>query len=499
MKIFSAQQMRDIENEAYKKGASEESFMEQAGAGIAQVTDEYAKNQNLSKQILLLCAKGNNSGDAYVAGRYLIAKGYDVQALQTMPIVSCSPLCQLNHQRFLDAGGKVMEGLVSFPEQAIILDGLFGTGFKGSIQEPLASLVQAVNQSKLPVIAIDIPSGLNGDTGEASGPVIKAELTVFLGAPKTGFFLNNAWNFVGKLRYVNFGLDSALIEKTPAPFVLVSPQILRPIIPPIQRNWHKYQRGFVAGVAGSPDMPGAAILSSWAALSTGAGIVKLIHPDGMHAELSAAPIELVRQSYTVQELERVVETLNKATGCFIGPGIGRSADALTTLKYVLENIRKPCVIDADALTLIAEEDLPIPLKSILTPHQGELIRLLKHSKEVFSTQQLLELAQKYVNEKNVILVLKGAPTFILQANMPIFVNPTGDPGMATAGSGDVLTGIIAALLSQQLSMHDAAILGVFIHGLSGEFAAKEKTSRCVLASDLIHHLPDAYKKLNAVG
>lgn len=496
MKIFTAHQMREIENEAYAEGASEESFMEKAGEGIARVTEEYIKKNNLKKNILLLCAKGNNSGDAYVAGRYLLAKGYKVSALQTAPLHSCSPLCAKNHLLFLEAGGKILQNLQIFPKDTLILDGLFGTGFKGTIEEPLASLVNAANQSKLPIIAIDIPSGLNGDNGIAQGPVIQANETVYLGAPKTGFFFNDGWNQVGKLRYVDFGLSEKLIDKAPSKLRLTTTKEIKTLIPPIKRDWHKYERGYVVGLAGSQDMPGAAILSSWAALAAGAGIVRLMHPEGMDAELSAAPLELVRQTYRCQELEPVIESLNKATATFIGPGIGRSSNTLTTLKYALQNIQKPCVIDADALTLIAENDLALPKQTILTPHHGEMLRLLGSDQKNLKTEELLERAQNYANEKKITLVLKGAPTFILQEGQPIYVNPTGDPGMATAGSGDVLTGIIAAMLSHKLSLHDAAILGVFMHGLAGEFAAKEKTSNCVIASDLIVHFPDSYKSLS---
>lgn len=495
MKIFTAQQMRELETQAYQEGASEEAFMEQAGVGIARVAEDYLQKNHLPKIVLLLCAKGNNSGDAYVAGRYLIESGCTVQALQSVPIDSCSPLCIKNHQRFLQAGGKSVHTLSPFPEHGIILDGLFGTGFKGILKEPFANIVRAANASLLPILAIDIPSGLNGDTGQAQGDVIRAQETIFLGAPKKGFFLNDGWNFVGTLRYVDFGLPRKFIDNTPADMVMLTDELMRPLLPPIKRSWHKYERGYVTGLAGSPDMPGAAILSSWAALTAGAGIVRLIHQPGMNDELSAAPLELVRQTYSAQDLEPVLESMNKSSASFIGPGMGRTAEAFSVLKYVLTHIKKPCVIDADALTMLSEQEIPLPQNTVLTPHQGEMLRLLGQSKEHFTTEQLLDQAQKFIDAKKATLVLKGAPTFILQPGLPIYVNPRGDPGMATAGSGDVLTGIIAALVSHHLTPHQAAILGVYMHALAGEHAAAAKTSNCVIASDLIVHLPDAYREL----
>lgn len=499
MKIFTAQQMREVEAQAYQEGASEEIFMEQAGAGIAHVVEQYLQKNHLPKKILLLCAKGNNSGDAYVAGRYLLEAGCSVQALQSVPIDSCSPLCIKNHQRFLQAGGKSMHLLANFPDEGIILDGLFGTGFKGALQEPFAGIVRAANASQLPILAIDIPSGLNGDTGKVQGDVIKAKETIFLGAPKKGFFLNDGWNYVGNLHYVDFGLPQKFIDNAKAEMVMLTKELLQPLLPPVKRDWHKYERGYVTGLAGSPDMPGAAILSSWAALAAGAGIVRLIHQPGMNAELAAAPLELVRQTYSADDLEPVMESMNKSSASFIGPGMGRTDEAFSILKFVLTHITKPCVIDADALTMLSEKEIPLPKNAILTPHHGEMLRLLgEPPKQQFTTEQLLERAQKFVEAKQTTLVLKGAPTFILQAGLPIYVNPRGDPGMATAGSGDVLTGIIAALAAHHLTPHQAALLGVYMHALAGEYAAAAKTSNCMIASDIIEHLPDAYREIGKI-
>lgn len=496
MKVFTAAQMRDLEIKAYQEGSSEEAFMESAGQGIAETTIAYIHRKNLPKIALLLCAKGNNSGDAYVAGRYLKEAGWEVQALQSVPIESCSPLCIKNHQRFLQVGGKIVNQLSCFPGTGIILDGLFGTGFKGALHEPFASIVRNANDSHLPILAIDIPSGLNGETGEAQGEVIRAQETIFLGAPKKGFFMNDGWNYVGKLNSVDFGLPKKFLDSTSADLVMLTDEILRPLIPSIKRNWHKYERGYVTGLAGSPDMPGAAILSSWAALTAGAGIVRLIHQQGMEAQLSAAPLELVRQSYSWKHLDPVLESMNKSSASFIGPGIGHTPEVSDVIRQVLTQLTQPCVIDADALTILSEKEISLPQKAILTPHHGEMLRLLGKTKEHFTTEHLLDLSQKFVNAKNIVLVLKGAPTFILQPNMPIYVNPRGDPGMATAGSGDVLTGIIAALLAQHLTPHQAALLGVYIHAIAGEYAAMAKTSHCMIASDLITHLPNAFREMN---
>lgn len=496
MKVVTAQQMAYLESLAYRDGASESEFMEEAGAGIALVVHDYVEFHNIDRYVLLLCGKGNNAGDAYVAGCHLLELGYEVHALQLVPIPECSPLCQGNHHRFVTTGGMVRQAKsaeeIAFPTHGIIVDGIFGTGFKGKVREPFDSIINLANQSKLPIISVDIPSGLNGTTGLIEGACIKASETGFLGLPKAGFFLRDAWNVVGKLRYVDFGLPSDYIDDFNPEIVMIDDEMVKPLLPEVKRNQHKYERGLVVGLAGSPGMPGAAVLSTWSALSAGAGIVRLLHPDGMQAELAASPDEIIKVSYKPEDYDQIVKELNKAAACYVGPGLGRSEQTIKLLKNVLPLIMVPCVIDADALTLLSENDFTLPEKTILTPHHGEMQRLLGKKEHVILDTDFLKECTEYANRKKVTLVLKGGPTFIIEEGSPYYVNSSGDPGMATAGSGDVLTGMLAALLAQKLSPLDASRLGVYLHGLAGEHAAQELTSYCMIASDIIHHFPDAY-------
>lgn len=496
MKVVSAQQMAYIESLAYHDGASESEFMEEAGAGVALIVHDYVENHNLDKYVLLLCGKGNNAGDAYVAGCHLIELGYEVHALQLVPISQCSPLCQGNHHRFVTTGGMVREAgtaeEIAFPTHGIIVDGIFGTGFKGKVKEPFDGIIASANKSKLPIIAVDIPSGLNGTTGQAEGTCIQATETGFLGLPKSGFFLRNGWNYVGKLRYVDFGLPADYIEDFTPEIVMIDDELVKPLMPDIKRNQHKYERGLVVGLAGSPGMPGASVLATWSALSAGAGIVRLLHPDGMQAELAGSPDEIIKIAYKPDDYAFIVNELNKAAACFVGPGLGRSEQTVAMLKHVLPLIHVPCVIDADALTILSEHEISLPEKTILTPHHGEMQRLLGQKEHAVLDNEFLKTCMDYAKKRGITLVLKGGPTFILQEGSPYYVNSTGDPGMATAGSGDVLTGMLAALLAQKLSPLDAARLGVYLHGLAGEHAAYELTSYCMNASDIIAYFPLAY-------
>ena len=497
MKVVTSKQMGYLESQAYRNGSTEEGFMEEAGKGVAEVIHQYAARHKRKRVAYLLCGKGNNGGDAYVAGIYLLERGYSVLAYQIIPMADCSPLCKKNHRRFLELGGFVhevtdVEEELKFPEAGLIIDGLFGTGFKGTAKKPFSAVIKKANGSTLPIIAVDIPSGLDGETGIVEGEAIIAAETAFLGLPKTGFFLQDGWNHVGRLRYVDFGLPKPYIDESEADLVMLSPDIMKPLFPKIVRNRHKYQTGLVIGLAGSPGMPGAALLASAAALRAGAGLVRLLHPRGMEAELSNSPYELIKVPYGPAEESQIIEMMNTARATFVGPGIGRIPDARALLKAVLPNLDKPCVIDADALTIIAEEKIPLPGHAILTPHVGEMIRLLKKSAPQPGTKEFLEICRHYSENHQVTLVLKGGPSFIFHPDEPIMVNPHGDPGMATAGTGDVLTGVIAALLAQGLTPYHAASLGVYLHGLAGECAAREKSSYSMIASDILNNLPRAF-------
>lgn len=495
MKVVSPKEMSDLESQAYQNGASESEFMEEAGSGVALVVQEYVERNNRDHIAILICGKGNNAADAYFAGIQLLQLEFEVFAIHATPLSECSRLCRQNFERFVHEGGRILEAFTDIPKNGIIIDGIFGTGFHGTVSEPYLSLIQLANESKLPIISVDIPSGLNGENGIVEGEAIIATETAFLGLPKQGFFLNDGWNYVGKLRYVDFGLSKESINELETAITMLSEDIVKPLLPPIKHNRHKYQAGYVVGLAGSLGMPGAAILSATSALRGGAGIVRLFYPEGMQNELVAAPSELIFTSYQSNQSEEMLTQMNRASAVFIGPGLGQAEEVKALLRHILPLIEKPCVIDADALNILAEDDIKLPQFTILTPHHGEMMRLLKSTTYSKITEDLIEQCREYAIKKEVTVVLKGGPTFVLRGDHPIFVNPTGDPGMATAGSGDVLTGLIAALLAQGASIKDAAVLGVYLHGLAGEFAAEDMTSYCMAASDIIFRYPEAFRFL----
>jgi hydroxyethylthiazole kinase-like uncharacterized protein yjeF len=489
MKIVSAAEMSRIESVAYQSGASELEFMENAGKGIAERAKDYILARGLDKKITLLVGKGNNGGDALAAGKRLIKEGFSVSAWEVFPVQECSPLCQKQHEEFKKAGGSFSKHLAG-----VLLDGLTGTGFHGKAEGPLLDAIEKANASKLPILAIDIPSGLNGSTGEVGSVAIQATETIYLGLPKVGFFLKDGWNTVGELQPVDFGLGEAFIEQAKASYILLEEASVSAWMPKVRRNRHKYQAGYVVAVAGSRGFSGAAFLSCLAALRAGAGIVRLFHASDMDAEMGGAPYEIVKEE--IEGPKRILEEGKRAKAFLIGPGMGRHLDAEKLLHALLKEVKKPLVLDADALFHLAENPRwKIPKDAILTPHRKEAERLLGISEEI-DELELHGLCQNYVEKKETTLILKGAPTFIFQSGQLPWISCRGDPGMATAGTGDVLTGILAALLAQGLSCSKAAALGTMLHGISGEIAALHKGSH-LIASDLIDTLPDAFLELLA--
>jgi ADP-dependent NAD(P)H-hydrate dehydratase / NAD(P)H-hydrate epimerase len=476
-KIITASEMSRIEQLSYKNGCSDQMFMENAGKAIAQETDCLITESGHQKKVTLLVGKGNNGGDALVAGHYLLEKGYRVISHLLYPLNECSALSQAAVQKFLGKGGKICH---DSPFEGVILDGLVGTGFTGKAEGILAKNIEQANRSGLPIFAIDIPSGLNGNTGEVDPLAIQATATFFLGLPKLGFFIGQGWNHVGKLIYCDFGLPDKFIDEAKNEAWLPNEKALFSLLPPVQRTRHKYEAGHVLAMAGSQAMSGAGILTSYAALRSGAGIVRLFHQNDV--PLINTPWEIISEPLQ-NNLENLTEQMKRAHTLIVGPGLGKTETVKHQLCSLFSQITLPCVIDADALYFF--DAYKVPVNSVLTPHRGEMKHLLREEPNFAN-------CQTFAVEKNITLVLKGAPTIIFHKDTQPLVMIQGDPGMATAGSGDVLSGIIGGLMAQKLSGLHAATLGVYLHGKAGELAARAHTSYCMTASDIIHNLPQAF-------
>ncbi len=474
--IVTALEMRRLEELAVSEGCSEEAFMKEAGKKIALHAADLIEKKQLKGKVVLLLGKGNKGGDALVAGIDLLQKGFSVRAVTIIPSKECSPLQQKFREAFVNEGGVLQEidtGL--FKDAAILIDGLLGTGFQGEVVGELAVLIRLANQSEKPILSIDVPSGLDGTTGEVKGDAILATKTVCLGLFKVGLFSKDGWNQVGEVCLEDFGLPEKYVEMAETIGFFSAKESLR--MPRVKRNRHKYEAGYVVGFSGSKLFRGAPKLAGLSSLRSGSGIVRVFHLD----EIGSIPFSLICQPW---EPESWAHEIKRADAIFIGPGIGDAKQAF--LKKELKQIQVPLVCDADAV----QKDFEYPPFTILTPHRGEVLRLLSLSKET-AEKDLFLACQKWVDEMGCILVVKGAPTWVFSKEKPPVVCAGGDPGMATAGSGDVLTGIIASMLAQKMEPMEAAILGVQLHLLAGEIAALTKGSYAMIAEDLIEHLPQA--------
>lgn len=465
-KVVTAEEMARIER-VFR--GDHEKYMETAGSKVAEIVIQYVESHNLPKQVTLLVGKGNNGGDAYTAGVCLLEKGYQVTAYALYE--DGSPLNQKFREKFRKKRGQFGEAL-----EGLLIDGLLGTGSKGKVEKRMAALIKRANESRLPIIAIDLPSGLNGTSGEVGGIAITASETVTLGLPKIGLFIQEGWKHVGKLHLVDFDLPKEALAD--AETVAYLPKRLE--LPKVARVRHKYQAGYVVGYAGSKIFPGAAKLSGYAALKAGAGIVRVFHRE----DIGFAPLELICNDWDVKGWK---EALKKANAVFVGPGLGETK---AWLKKHLKEIKQRCVIDADALL----PGIVYPKGSVLTPHRGEALRLLK-MRGAPRDEELFAKVIRFCSREQVYIVLKGAPTLIFGPKHKPMIIPRGDPGMASAGVGDVLTGIVAGLLAQGCGPYEAAILGVTLHAIAGELAAEELTSYCITATDLIGFMPAAFQEL----
>lgn len=483
LKVISAKEMTRIENLSFDQGHSSATYMEAVGDSIAHHVAAFISKNHLEKKVGLLTGKGNNAGDAYAAGVQLLAHGFTVVAHPLYTSGMCSPLCQKQEALFIKAGGKTLPpGSFNFETQGILVDGICGTGFRGKAEGHEERAIHAANTSRLPILSLDIPSGVNGNTGEVGSVAIKATQTLFLELPKLGCFIADGVGHCGEMVQVKFGLPPQFVAAAHAEGRLLNPHSLS--LPPLIPNRHKYEAGYVIGIAGSKMMEGAAALSSLAALRSGAGMVRLFHLPDM--PLSHLTPEIIKEPFT---LARVLEEAKRLSSFYIGPGLGRGPETQHLLTSLIPHLNCPTVFDADALHFFSETLQP-PKEALLTPHLGEMRHLLS------GEEPTLTRCQAYTEEKKVTLLLKGASTFIFHPGTKPLIIPCTNPGMASAGTGDVLTGILAALLAQKCEIRTAAALGVYLHALAGKAALREKTAYCMIASDVIAHLSEAFQTLS---
>jgi hydroxyethylthiazole kinase-like uncharacterized protein yjeF len=515
MKLVNAEQMRTIDSRAIdvEKIPSLE-LMENAGRGIFEYIKENVLPQFDRPHIAIVCGRGNNGGDGFVVGRYLIDDGWEVDFYLTGDDEKLSDDCRANYDRVRDAGHGIAHiidepHLPDLPEYNIIIDAIFGTGFSGAPRGITEPVIERINDADRFVIAVDAPSGLDVSTGKAKGAVVMADITTTLALPKPGQFVSPGRELCGNVVVIPIGIPVEVVDYFDLKCNLITGDLVSMLLPTPKPDGHKGDFGKVFVLAGSPGLTGAAAMSGLAAARSGSGLVTVGVPASLNhiletklTEVMTVPLPENRKKsvLAVRGIGEIRKLIAERDAVAIGPGIGRHHETIELIQRLIPSIDVPAVVDADGLYALSKDNSPLlgehgPM--VLTPHPGEFARLTGETPDATQLNNY-DLAAKYARAFNSIIVLKGSPTLVASPDGDIFLNPTGNWAMATGGSGDVLTGIILALLGQRLDPLEAAVCGVYIHGLAGDFAIEDIHPRSLIAGDLIEYLSDAFDSVEFV-
>jgi NAD(P)H-hydrate epimerase len=479
--IYSSSQVRAIDADATERlGIPGYTLMKRAGEGALRCLRARFPR---AYRLIVVCGGGNNGGDGYVLARFAQAAGLTVTALAVTARAELKGDARRAHDDFRDSGGSVRPfSAAALEDGELIVDALLGTGARGPLRPELTQAIVAMNRSGKPIFALDLPSGLDAEAGLALGEAVRAEATITFVGLKTGLFLGDGPQYTGALDFDDLELLAPDAPHFVPRLLRITDAEIRAALPRRARAAHKGSFGRVLVVGGGPGMPGAARLAAEAALRVGAGLVTVATaPENPVAIIARRPELICRGIGQAAELE---EWVQEADVIAIGPGLGRSAWARALIEVVLRSA-KPLVVDADALNVLAESPRHDE-RWILTPHPGEAARLLGAGTDVVQRDRLAALAT-HTERYGGVVVLKGAGTLVGHAGRPAGFCERGNPGMATAGMGDVLAGVIAGVLAQCQDLERAARVGVLIHALAGDAAARAG-ERGLLASDVIKEL-----------
>ncbi len=501
IKILPVEKIRDADAYTIKnEPIASIDLMERA---VFQCFEWIIKKKPTQKSIKIFCGTGNNGGDGLVLARLLAAAKFNIETYIVRFSKKSSADFQTNYERLKSMQQSNILDIIelndipSISPEDLVIDALFGSGLTKPPEGIAASTIMAINQSKAIVISIDIPSGMFSDslTDTRKGPVVFADYTLTFELPKFSFFFPESDVMIGQWHVLPIGLSSVFINAEKVNHYLIEQQDVSTILIPRKRFSHKGQYGHALLLSGSCGKMGAAVLASQACLRAGAGLLTTHIPQvGYNIIQTAVPEAMV----SIDESETHLTGINNIENfdaVAIGPGIGQAEETAGALKNIIQTVRKPFILDADALNILSENKTWLsflPAGSILTPHPREFERF---AEKATNSMDRNEIQRQFSIKYGVYVILKGAFTCISTPQGNCFFNPTGNPGMATAGSGDVLTGILLGLMAQGYSSIDTCILGVYLHGLAGDYAAKQKSPEAMIASDITANLGRAFKQL----
>jgi NAD(P)H-hydrate epimerase len=508
--LVTADQMQQCDRSAIKTyGIPGILLMENAGrACVDELTDRYGSVDG--RQVVVLCGKGNNGGDGFVIARHLLNRGARVHLALLCKKSDVKGDCRINLMVLLKmlksrhAALTVQEisgSLSRLPTPDIIIDAIFGTGFSGEVRGLHRRAISWINEQQKHTVAVDIPSGANATNGIVESVSVKADLTVTMGLAKVGHYVGACRDHAGEVVPVDIGIPRAVYGSIGVPTFRVHADDVKGMLPNRPLIAHKHSVGKVFVLAGSRSLTGAPVMCAYAAMRSGAGAVVLGVPRSIHGalvrkltEVMITPLEETSEgTVAITALDAIKERVLWADVVVIGPGLSLNAETGRVVRTLVATTNKPIVLDADGLTAVAEETSLLKKRkspAVLTPHAGELARLLaKPSTEIEVSR--VDIARAAAGQLKSIVILKGSPTVTATPAGTVYMNSTGNPGMATAGSGDVLAGVIAALIGQGMRAEQAAYAGVFVHGLAGDRGTAQFGQRGVMAMDIADAVPGA--------
>lgn len=501
IKIFATDKVKELDQYTIQhEPISSLDLVERAATVFMR---EFCRRYSKQTRIVIFAGQGNNGADALAIARLLIDEAYKVETYLFNPTEHLSFECEENKQRLLNIDRieftEVVADFVApvLGERDIIIDGLFGSGLNRPLTGGFAAVVNYINQSDATVVSIDIPSGLFGEDNRKNDAesIIKANLTLTFGFPKLAFLLPENRFYVGEWKILDIGTHPGAIESIETPYSLIVEEDIASVLQPRQRFAHKGSFGHALLIAGSRGKMGAAILAARSCMRTGVGLLTVHIPQRAEQIFQTALPEAMLSFDPHQDHFTTVPETAPYSAIGIGPGLGQHMESAAALERILQPGKDPVVLDADAINLLScNNDLlnRIPPRSILTPHSKEFDRLVGESSTSF---ERLQKARSFASEHKLCVVLKGAYTAICTPGGYVYFNSCGNPGMATAGSGDVLTGIILSLLAQRYEPETAAVVGVFLHATAGDLAAVYHSEESVIASDITDMLGKAFKQI----
>lgn len=513
MRILDTLQMREADRRTIQDiGVNSLVLMENAGRQVVAAI-EATRGELLEGRVAVICGRGNNGGDGFVIARTLAQRGIDVAVFLIGRVADVRGDARVNLEILGRLGLTVIEvadsqawelHVTEVRDCTLIVDAIVGTGLKAPLSGLLETVVADVNGSGIPVVAVDLPSGVSADSADVPGPAIEAAVTVTLAAPKLPLVLPPAELHAGDIVIADIGVPSSVIDGLEGPWVeLLTRATMRELIPPRTPDSHKGDYGHVLVIAGSPGKTGAACLAGRAALRSGAGLVTIATSASCQPVLAGMDPEYM--THAIDEgpaglaPDAVDELLDLARDVIVvGPGLGQAADTKRFVTSLVDRSAVPLVVDADGLNaftgaagaLTGREGRDV----IVTPHPGEMARLMGLSTNDVQAHRL-DVARDLATSHHLYVVLKGHRTVIATPDGKLFINPTGNAGMATGGTGDVLTGMIAAWLAQLLDAEAACKLAVYLHGLAGDSAEVQTGETALVAGDLVGHLGAAVLEL----